>query len=170
MIRQKKDRSPSDLILFQARQSSRRESLKNASGTHGEIGQVIASARKKQNLIDKARVDGASTRIAQHAGSAPRRCECPVVPGLRIDWQRPVRGSDSCAREDGFYYLNPVRGDALPTCSTASDLTSVARHVFWVGEATLPCVSCAGPKPVGSHAGLDLEVRCGQGSLLGAPE
>jgi hypothetical protein len=61
MFRQKKDHSPSDLVRFQARQSRRQELIEMLQEVEPKLSPVIASARKKQNPLDKARVDEAFT-------------------------------------------------------------------------------------------------------------
>jgi hypothetical protein len=61
MFRQKKDHSLSDLLRFQARQSRRQELLEMLQEVEAKLSPVIASARKKQNLLDKARIDEAFT-------------------------------------------------------------------------------------------------------------
>ena len=58
---QKKAHSPSDLLRFKARQSRRQELLEMIQESKVKLSPVIASARKKQNLLDKARVDQAFT-------------------------------------------------------------------------------------------------------------
>lgn len=61
MFWQKKDHIPSDLVRFQARQSRRQELLEMLQEVEPKLSQVIASARKKQNFLDKAKVNEAFT-------------------------------------------------------------------------------------------------------------